>query len=163
MSELWVVNASPLIALAKAGHLDLLKQLATIVIPDAVRCELMAGPSNDAARLAMENSWGQLVSVAQIPAEVLEWGLGAGESQAVAAALERPGAIVVLDDAQARACAATLGLPLIGTLGVVVRAKLLGLLPAAAPVIADLQSAGLWVSQSTIKAILVACGETWPP
>jgi len=55
MSDRWVVNASPLIVFGKIGQLDLLTQLPKeIVVPSAVATEIIAGPENDAARLAIE-------------------------------------------------------------------------------------------------------------
>ena len=48
MSEIWVVNASPIIALAKVEQLQLLTQLANeILIPEAVIREVLAGPESD--------------------------------------------------------------------------------------------------------------------
>lgn len=48
MSEGWVINASPIITLAKVGRLDLLEELAPdIGIPLAVVKEIMAGPESD--------------------------------------------------------------------------------------------------------------------
>ena len=55
MSERWVVNASPLILLAKVDHLDLLDQLSeSFVVPEAAVAEILAGPPNDPARLFLE-------------------------------------------------------------------------------------------------------------
>ena len=46
MSEVWVANASPVIVLAKVGHLALLKELADeLLLPDAVVREVLAGPA----------------------------------------------------------------------------------------------------------------------
>lgn len=55
MSDLWVVNASPLIVFGKIGQLDLLTRLAReVVVPQVVATEIIAGPENDVARLAVE-------------------------------------------------------------------------------------------------------------
>lgn len=99
------------------------------------------------------------MSVSSTPAKIIEWGLGAGETEVLAAALEQRGTRVMLDDAQARVCASTLGLPVIGTIGAVLRAKVLGLLPAAGPVIAELESAGLWIDAATVQEALKSIGE----
>ena len=48
MNAKWVVNASPLILLAKVHRLGLLVELAqTLVIPESVAAEIKAGPDND--------------------------------------------------------------------------------------------------------------------
>ena len=45
----WVLNASPLILLGKAGHIGLLEALCSeMVIPAAVAAEVRAGPRRDA-------------------------------------------------------------------------------------------------------------------
>ena len=47
MAERWVVNASPLILLAKINHVHLLGELADlVVVPQAVLMEVNAGPGN---------------------------------------------------------------------------------------------------------------------
>ena len=45
MSDVWVANASPLIVLAKVGHLHRLEQLASqLLLPEPVVVEVLAGP-----------------------------------------------------------------------------------------------------------------------
>jgi predicted nucleic acid-binding protein len=165
VGEVFVVNASPIITLAKAGHLALLTQLAySVVVPDAVVEEVLAGPESDPARRALAGGWGTRVPINSMPAAVLEWGLGAGEAEVIALALEGPGRTAVLDDAQGRKCARALGLPLIGTLGIVLRAKRLGRITSAAEVLRDLQKAGLHLDQQTITvALRQVAGEEWTP
>jgi predicted nucleic acid-binding protein len=120
-----VVNASPLIVLAKVGHLSLLEALATdVFVPEPVAIEVLAGEPGDPARTALATGFGSRLAITEIPATVIEWSLGAGESSVIAACLARPGSTAVLDDAEARACARTLSVPMIGTLGIVVRARL---------------------------------------
>lgn len=159
MTEIWVVNASPLIVLAKIGRLDLLEKMATILIPNAVRAEILAGPADDPARQALEFGWGEEIAASAIPGAIIEWGLGAGETEVLAAALEHGSAKAMLDDAQARACASTIGLSVIGTIGAVLRAKALGLLPAAGPVCAELQLVGLRIDAGTVQQALKSVGE----
>lgn len=48
MSEVWVTNASPVIVLAKAGYLKLLKDLPSeLLLPEPVAAEIVAGPKPD--------------------------------------------------------------------------------------------------------------------
>ncbi|MCP4657794.1 MAG: hypothetical protein GY856_20495 [bacterium] len=78
MNELWVVNASPIITLAKAGYLHLLSDLAPeFQVPETVARELLAGGPEDPARQALESGWGPRAPVGSIPAQILEWGLAA--------------------------------------------------------------------------------------
>lgn len=50
MADVWIVNASPLIVLGKAGCLSLLEDLAgVLIIPAAVAAEVLSGPASDPA------------------------------------------------------------------------------------------------------------------
>jgi predicted nucleic acid-binding protein len=162
--NVWVVNASPVITLAKAGHLALLTEMADeILLPEAVAAELLIASAADAARQAVAGGWGIRIPVREVPATVLEWGLGAGETAVLAVALVRGDCTAVLDDAAGRRCASTLGIPVIGTLGVVLRAKHQGRIASAARVMQDLRVAGLYLDDATIADVLQhSAGETWP-
>ena len=112
MAEVWVANASPLILLAKVGQLELLRALsAEVIVPEAVAAEVLAGPSEDAAKAALTRGWGTRLPAPTIPEEIQEWGLGAGESAVIALSLERAPATAILDDAQGRMCARSVGVP----------------------------------------------------
>jgi len=46
VSDKWVINASPIILLAKVGEIELLSRLAgTLVVPNAVVTEIEEGPN----------------------------------------------------------------------------------------------------------------------
>jgi predicted nucleic acid-binding protein len=162
VSDIWVVNASPIIALAKVDCLHLLHDLCKeLLIPKAVAMEILAGPPLDPARHALERGWGPTVATDQIAPDLLEWGLGVGETAVLAIAMERSPATAVLDDAAARTCARALGIEVIGTLGVVLRAKKRALIPSAADVLKSLRAAGLRLDDSMIRSALQGVGETW--
>ncbi len=163
MGEVLVVNASPSIVLAKIGRLDLLTNLADrVLVPGAVIAEILAGPENDPARIAMTGGWGERIEPIEVGASIIEWSLGAGESAVIAIASEHAPASAVLDDAQARSCAHTLGVPVIGTLGIALRAKRQGVIHAAAPLVRAMIESGSYVSDALARAALEAVGETWP-
>ena len=164
MPDTWVVNASPLISLAKIGRLDLLRaEGRDVLIPAAVEEEILAGPHDDAASIALTaRAFAEPVVSAQ-RVEVLEWGLGAGETAVLSLALDR-GATAVIDDGEARAAARVLGVRLIGTLGVVIRARRDNRIPAAASVIADLRRVGLRLDDALVRqALRQFVGEEWEP
>ncbi len=58
-----------------------------------------------------------------------------GESIAIALALETPDCTIILDDFKARKIANQLGLHITGTIGVIVRAKLKGIIPSIKPIL----------------------------
>jgi len=138
----WIVNASPLIFLAKVGALDLLKQADEVVTPVSVRLEVAAGGSGPIELPRWLIVWDDL----PLPMEIAGWDLGAGESQVLAHALAS-GDEAVLDDLQGRRCARALGAATTGTLGVILRAKRQGIIPAARPLVEELLTKGLYLSR----------------
>jgi predicted nucleic acid-binding protein len=162
VTDLWIVNASPVIVLAKVEQLQLLQRLCQeLLVPQAVVMEILTGPSSDPARQALEQGWGKVAVPKNIPPELLEWGLGPGETAVLAMSLERKSSAVVLDDAAARNCAKTLGLEVIGTLGVILRAKRKGLIPSAAELLKKLRKVGLHLDNKVVDLALHGIGETW--
>ncbi len=161
MSEVLVANASPIIALARVDRLDLLTQVCDrLLVPGSVVDELMAGHESDPARQAISRGFGERVDPHSIPPELLEWGLGPGETCVIALAREQA-CTAVLDDAAARGCAKAFGVSLIGTLGVVLRAKKQGLVSEAAEVFRALRATGLYLDERTIRLALGHVGESW--
>lgn len=161
MATSWVVNASPLILLGKVGRLDLLVQLADrILVPAAVAAEVSA-KADGAATLEVVRSSARctLVEDQTVVAPILAWDLGAGETQVVSTALAIGAERVVLDDLEARRCAKAMGLRIIGTLGIVGRAKASGKLNAAAPVIDQLRRQGLYARDEIVRELLRQVGE----
>jgi predicted nucleic acid-binding protein len=130
-----------------------------VVVPVAVANEVLLGDPRDPARLAIEAGFGTRLAVGEIPVAVIEWSLGSGETSVIAACLERPGAIAVLDDAEARACARSLGVPLVGTLGVVARCRTRNLIPSVGAVFTELRAAGLFLEDGLVRSVLRALGE----
>lgn len=161
MTRRWVANASPLILLGKIGHLALLSELADeILVPDAVVRKVGAKSDGGDGRLEIASLAGARIE-ADVPlsSDVAAWSLGRGESQVIALAVMVPGTRAVLDDLAARRCAQSLGLPVIGTLGVVLRARRKGMIPAARPVIEHLRRVGLYASDALIEQALAHLGE----
>lgn len=74
-------------------------------------------------------------------------------------ALESREAIIVLDDALARRVAATLGLRMTGTLGLLLDAKRAGLIPAIAPILDQLQALRFRLASHSRSAVLALAGE----
>ena len=161
MAEAAVVNASPVIFLAGAGRLELLREAGdTVVVPSAVAREIGAhGPAEPAARALADAPWLEVVDAPEVPPRVLRWDLGAGESAVLAWALAHAGCQAVVDDLAARRCAAALGVPVRGTLGLVLVAKRRGRIPAARPVVEELRRGGMYLSDAVLDAALTLVGE----
>jgi predicted nucleic acid-binding protein len=84
--------------------------------------------------------------------------LDSGEAAAIALAHER-GWRVILDDQRPRTVAARLGVRIIGTIGVLVRAKQKGVISTLAPLLEDLEAAGFHVSAALGQEALRLAGE----
>lgn len=161
MIERRVVDSSPLIFLARAGILDLLRiEDAQVAIPRAVAAELEQRGSNDRTVAAIRQAaWLNVVEDPRIPPSIQSWGLGAGESAVLAWALQTPPTEAVLDDLLARRCATVHGIPVRGTLGLILRAKQRGVIPAARPVLENLRHTGMYLSQEVLDEALRLVGE----
>jgi predicted nucleic acid-binding protein len=158
----WIVNASPLILLGKINRLDLLAALApSLVIPAAVRSEILAGPDLDSAKAWIKSAYGSahVMPEVPLPTEILAWDLGAGETAVLALASTRTSSVCVLDDLAARNCAAVFQIPVIGTLGILLKAKVGGLIPRLKPEIELLLTVGSLLSPSLIQQALTLAGE----
>jgi len=159
-SKPWVVNASPLIVLGKIGRLDLLEMLAaSIAVPGSVIGEIAAGADDDPGSEATL-AWARVRAVTDVPLppSVAHWDLGAGESQVLSRCLADD-CVALLDDGAARACAQSLGIPLIGTLGIILRARKLELIPAARPWVDRILAVGSRLSQRLVETALREVGE----
>ena len=77
VAERWVIKASPGIALAQVGQVELLVRLPKqSVIPRSVADELLRGPEDDPARRAIDGSIFKIVETPAPPAQILAWDLG---------------------------------------------------------------------------------------
>lgn len=159
--EVVVVNASPIICLAKSGLLELFPALfRTVCIPGAVMREVAeAGADDPGARAAQEASWLKPVGAISIDPRVAGWDLGSGESEVISFALQDPSVAAVLDDREARRCALTLGCTLIGTAGILVLARREGRLPSLRAAFERMRQAGLWISDALVEELCRAVGE----
>ncbi len=156
-----IINASPLIFLTRSHHLDLLQTFAReIWVPEPVAMEILhRGQQDITARAIKETDWLITLPVTSIPVIITEWRLGAGESSVLALANEHPSTETIIDDLAGRKCAASLNIPVRGTLGIVLIAKKRGLIPKARPVIEDMMRAGLYLSRKVVDEALKRVGE----
>jgi predicted nucleic acid-binding protein len=156
VAERAAVNASPLIHLARGGLIRLLEQTGSaVVVPDAVARELRVRDANDPAVLAIEREpWIEVVPSPPIPTSVQAWDLGAGESSVLAWVLEHGRAEAIVDDLAARRCAAALGIPVRGTLGLVLLAKQRGTIERARPLLEALREGGMYLADAVLDRAL---------
>ena len=156
-----IVDTSPLIVLSRAHLLDLLTIAGErVLVPTAVIAEVAAyGPDDPTFQAVSATPWLVTVESPPVPEMVGHYDLGPGESTVLAWALAHPGTVSIIDDDPARRVAKRLHLPVIGSLGLVLRAKRQGTIPAARPVLAELREAGMYLSDHILNEALALVGE----
>ncbi|MFO1421476.1 MAG: DUF3368 domain-containing protein [Candidatus Competibacteraceae bacterium] len=162
-SDVVIADAGPLIALSRIGALDLARGVfGRVLVTPEVRAEALPVadyPGKADLAAAFEAGWLRCIALPTTDWQPLNPGLGPGERSSIAAALQRPGCLLVIDDRAGRAEARARGLSIIGTAAVVGLAKLRGLIPAARPVLERLQPAGYFISAAVLEAVLLDIGE----
>lgn len=147
MSEV-ISNTSPLQYLHQLELLPLLPRLVgKVLVPPGVKAELEAGRELGIDVPSIESlDWIKVYRPEGRHVAMLVHDLGAGETEAMLLALERPGSIVLLDDKLARRTAEALRLRFTGTLGLLVDAKTAGLVTELRPIVDKLQDLGFRLS-----------------
>jgi predicted nucleic acid-binding protein len=156
-----VCNASPLIALANLDRLDLLDHLFhEWVVPEQVACECTVDRKPFAARLKPVLS-GHVFSVTTAePVRSLCLLVDHGEAEVIALAEEKNISKVLMDDRKGRRVAAARGLNVIGTVGVLLRAKSAGHIASVKVALDALSAAGIRVSAALQTEALRIAGES---
>lgn len=84
--------------------------------------------------------WVEIATVAdKYKQQLLEMQIDKGEASALALALETPNSTVILDDYKARKIAERLGIIFTGTIGVIIKAKLKGIIPSIKPLLVKMK------------------------
>lgn len=163
-----VINTSPLLALAACGQMELLRRLhPRVVVPPAVITELERGQAGtdssagtDSLALEAERpAWLEIVALSSPPSPLLEAYLDRGEAAVIALAVEQGIQRVVIDERRGRAVARTMGLEVVGSIGVLLRAKREGFIAEVKPSIDAMQAQGIWLSERLLEFALREAGE----
>lgn len=155
-----VANNTPLVALWVLGCLPLLRGLfGVVLIPPSVRAEFTATERARRETALTDAPWIKTAPLIDPRRPLAYTGLDRGEAETLALAEER-GGMVIIDERKGRRYARRLGLPLTGTLGVLLLAKERGLITSVAAPILELQTAGLHLDPHLIARILEIADET---
>lgn len=136
-----IVNATPLISLALIDRLHLLKDIfAEVIVPAAVYDEVVIqGAGKSGADAIARLTWLTIVQLDTQPGiEPQLFGLDAGEMEVLLLAQQIKPDWVLIDERLGRRVAMAMGLPVKGTLGLLLTAALAGLIPKE-EVLDDLQ------------------------
>jgi predicted nucleic acid-binding protein len=156
-----VADTGPLITLSVAEALPALRGLyARVVITRAVADELAAAPGRPGADLLERHPWIEVVPDEGPMDPALAKSLDAGEASSILLALRLGADLVLLDERRGRRFATrAYGLSVIGSVGVLVRARKAGLVGPLKPVFARLLAAGIHVGPALVEGALAEVGE----
>lgn len=172
MKKVVIADAGPLIALARIGRLELLQQLfGKVALTDLVALEITGGGVfADAEPLAkaLAQAWLETIVLSQESLEAChDWvnlhQIDMGEASALVLASQHVAqgdeVLVIVDDARGRQAAQHAGLALTGTAGLLLLAKMSGLLPTVKPLLKALQAQSYFLSERLCQAVLRQAGE----
>lgn len=158
-----VANTTPLIGLASIQRFDLLQKLfGELYIAQAVYDEaVVAGREEGGAKREVSSaSWIKAVNIKdRLAVEVLLDEMDLGEAETIVLARELGTDWVLMDEKKGRRKLNELGIKKIGTLGILLKAKQVGLLSAIRPDIEQLRQKGFSISQDVIDSVLRQANE----
>ncbi|MCY6489881.1 DUF3368 domain-containing protein [Leptolyngbya sp. GGD] len=150
-----ISDTSPICYLILIDHIEVLPQLfQTILIPTAVQQELLNEQAGESICNWIQNppAWLNIQTVPQ-PLLPLPTNLGAGEREALSLAVALKADFVIIDDLDARAAAQQLNLTITGTLGILYRAGIAGLIDFPTAIV-QLQQTSFHVSQTLVQQLI---------
>lgn len=154
-----VADTSALMALAAGDLLSLLDSFFQEVrVPPAVFRECTVPGKPEAERLE-EYLQGKVLEVDLKDFVIAVTGLGQGELEAMALYKRLNAERLLVDDYRARKVARLNGIEVVGSLGILLRAKESGLIPEIGPLLAVIQSAGIRYSRELVDDTLRLAGE----
>lgn len=158
MADRLVINTGPLVTLARIEALDLPSKLPyTFLCPSEVRTELDAGVAHGHA--VISPPWLEVQVLQNDLSLPMISVLDAGEAAVIQLALEQQIPLVCIDEWKGRRVAASVGLKVVGTLGLLGRAKVLGIIPTVKPLIDRALQNGIRYHPDLIRAVLDEVGE----
>ncbi len=155
-----ITNNTPLVALWCLDHLELFRMLyGEVLIPQAVYIEFLATARATRQAVLATAPWIRVTALARPQRARVYVGLDAGEAEVLALAEERAARLVIIDELRGRRYARRLGLPLTGTLGILLLAKERALIAAVSPLLDTLLDEGLYLAPELVHKVRELAGE----
>ncbi len=160
MQSEYVSNTTPILNFLKLGRLDILeKVIGTLIIPASVFHEIETGKAKSFYDNLRKYSWINILELKEKSALDLLIELDKGEAETIALAKELKINKVIIDEKLGRRYAEELGLFPIGTFGILLKAKELGLLDKIKPLISTLQNKNTWIDENLKRLVLYKANE----
>jgi len=158
MIERIVTNTSLLLAFAKMQAVDVIGKLPfEFVCPAEVKTEILVG-ANQGYSVEIP-VWLNVLSLSSALSPLAVAALDTGEAAVIQLALEQNIKQVCIDELKGRRAALAVGLRVVGSLGLLGKAKTLGLIANARPFIEKAKSAGIYYDEDLIESFLNSLGE----
>jgi len=155
-----ISNTTPIISLLKLNRLDLLQQLYNeIYIPVAVYREIEDGKAKIYYKDLSKFDWIKIVDINDKKSVKYFLDLDKGEAEAIVLATECNADLIILDERLGRFYAKHAELKVTGTIGVLVKAKMEGIINAVRPLLDELIEKDVWISDKLKREILQKIGE----
>jgi predicted nucleic acid-binding protein len=158
MVERIVINTGPLVTLALIEALNVPERLPyEFLCPSEVRAELDAGAA--VGHLAVNPSWLKVQPLQAVPSPLALSALDAGEAAVIQLALDQQIPLVCIDEWKGRRVALAVGLRVMGSLGLLGRAKTLGIVEAVKPFVERALRSGIRYHPELVRKVLESVGE----
>lgn len=130
-----------------------------ISIPVAVYNDIEAGKQKGYYKDLTKIDWIKILPIKDKQATKYFLDLDLGEAEAIVLATELNADLVILDEKLGRFYAKHADLKITGTIGVLIKAKRLGLIKELKPLLYELTTKNVWISEKLIEEILTQVGE----
>ena len=90
---------------------------------------------------------------------ILEMDLDSGEASAIALSMSIRNSLLIVDELKGRKIAKKLNLRYSGTLGLILKAKQVGIIPTIAPVLQKIRKTNFWVAEELFEFLVRKANE----
>ncbi len=149
-------DSSALIALSVVNKLEILEQLYEyLYVPQAVFDEVtqVGRPQSDKLRRFLQSR------VKRVDLNLTKLGLGLGELEAITLYKKLDAEVLLIDDNRAKKYAMLNGIRVIGSLGILIKAKEEGYIEQVKPLVEEIMKSEVYISDKLMWKVLEICGE----
>jgi predicted nucleic acid-binding protein len=147
MHKAIISDTSCLILLEKIGELELLHKLFGLIITTSEVAGEFGLPLPEWIEIRQPSD--------KKYQSIIEASVDKGEASAIALAVEFDDCLLIIDDLKGRKFAHQLGLTITGTFGIIVDAKLTGIIPSVKPLLAKIKQTNFRITDR-LEAIILA-------